>query len=474
MKKTTAKCAFQALAARGAPWAVAFLLFGSLVPLGGQARADESLANQDNSKLAPPLTLVDGAEMERTIELAQAAPAQAPAPATEPAAPAAWADTLTIGGHLEGGITGNPDATANQRNLGRLFDDHANIPVVNQLWGTIQRPLDPKAAGWDFGFKVDAVFGTDARFLHLYNQFDHDIDSSYQLALYDASALIHAPGVGEGGVDAMVGVFGSPLGFEQTDPTQNYFYSHSYISNFGVPSQHTGFLTTTHVSAVVDLYFGLDTGANAWLGSSGGGLNNDTLLHGTGGFGLNLPGNKLTILGLTHIGPENPKSIFGPAADSALRYYNDFVLTWKADAKLTLNTELNYVHDDLLKASGYGGAQYLVYTIDDMLSFAVRGEIWRDNNGVFVASFKQPFDFINSERGLPTSPGGVVGGGRTTYGELTLGVNIKPPVPKAIQGFVIRPEVRVDDSLNGTKPFIAGTQGHQVTLAADFVLPFSL
>jgi hypothetical protein len=178
-------------------------------------------------------------------------------------------------------------------------------------------------------------------------------------------------------------------------------------------------------------------------------------------------------LGLTHIGPENPKRVFGAAADSELRYMNDFVLTWKVNDKLSFDTELNYVHDDGLRASGYGGAQYVAYAIDDMLTLVARGEIWRDNNGAFVASFAQPFDFINSERGLPTSPGGVVGGGRTSYGEFTVGVDIKPPVPKAIEGFVIRPELRVDDALNGTKPFSAGTQGHQVTLAADFILPFS-
>jgi len=444
------------------------LLSASLVTLGGQARADESLANRDGSRLAPALLLLEADSSDAPIELAQTVPAPG-----QPAAPAAWADTLTVGGHLEAGITGNPDAPADRRNFGRLFDDHANIPVVNQLWGTIQRLTDPHAAGWDFGFKIDAVFGTDARFLHLYNQFDHAIDSSYQLALYDASALIHVPGVGEGGTDVMVGVFGSPLGFEQADPTANSgfsFYSHSYISNFGVPSQHTGFLTTTHITSVIDLIFGLDTGANAWLGE--GGLNNDTVLHGIAGLGLNL--DNLMLSGFTHIGPENPENVFGAAANSGLRYMNDFFLTWKVNDKVTLNTELNYVHDDLLKASGYGGAQYFAYAINDILTFGVRGEIWRDNNGAFVASFKNPFDFINSERGLPTSPGGVVGGGRTTYGELTLGLNIKPPVPKAFQGFVIRPELRFDDALNGTKPFIAGTQGHQVTLAADFILPFSL
>lgn len=401
-----------------------------------------------------------------------AAPAQV-AQAAQPAQPAEWLDAVKFYGHLEAGFTGNPDDPGNQRNLGRLFDDHANRPVVNQLMFDAERPLDPKATGYDFGFKFEPMFGTDSRFTHVYNLFDHAIDDSYQISLVEAYGSAHVPGIGEGGMDGKLGIFASPMSAETIDATQNLLYSHSYIFNFGVPFQHTGFLTTTHVSSLVDIYAGLDTGVNAWLGRSGGGRNNETWPHGQTGLGLNLLDGNLTVVGLTHIGPENPRRVFGSAADSDLRYINDAVVTWKANDKLTLTTDLNYLHDDGLRATGYGGAQYVSYALDDHWTLIGRGEVWRDNNGAFVASFKQPFDFINSERGLVTSQGGVVSGGRTTYGELTLGVNFKPEVPKAIEGFVIRPELRWDEALNGTRPFNDSKSSHQVTIAADFILPFS-
>jgi len=461
-----------------------YVLTASLSLWGAAALADNQ---PPGAPLAPALSLLDDSAESETLELAQAAatpapegaPAQ-PAPAEAAPPPAAWADTLTVGGHLEAGITGNPDSPANTRNFGRLFDDHANVPVLNQLWGYIQRPLDPKATGWDFGFNVEALFGTDARFLHLYDQLNHAIRSDYQIALYQAYAIVHVP-LDTISTDVQVGVYGSPLGYEQADPTANSgysFYSHSYISNFGVPSQHTGFLTTTHATDSLDVVFGLDTGANAWLGSSGGGLNNDTWLHGTGGF-VAKPSDSLTLTALTHIGPESPKRTLGPLADSALTYFNDAFLTWQATKELAFASEVDYVHNNAVRASAYGASGYVSYAFYDWLSAGARGEIFRDNNGAFVASFKNPFDFINSERGLPTSPGGVAGGGRTTYGELTLGVNIKPLTaakitpPKPLVDLLIRPEIRVDESLNGTKPFVTGTQGHQVTLAADFVLPFA-
>ena len=55
--------------------------------------------------------------------------------------------------------------------------------------------------------------------------------------------------------------------------------------------------------------------------------------------------------------------------------------------------------------------------------------------------------------GLPTIDPRTVGGGKTTYGAITAGVNIKPPMPKPLAGLAIRPEVRYDRSLNNTRPF---------------------
>ena len=61
------------------------------------------------------------------------------------------------------------------------------------------------------------------------------------------------------------------------------------------------------------------------------------------------------------------------------------------------------------------------------LKIVGRGEIWRDANGVFVAAFPGHFDFVNAEEGKPAT---VIGGGKTTYGALTLGLNIKGPTWK--------------------------------------------
>jgi hypothetical protein len=379
---------------------------------------------------------------------------------------AAWADTVKFSGHLDGGITFNPDSPADGINFGHLFTDRANLPVLNQLMLTAERPLDPKATGYDFGFKVQGMYGTDARFTHSFNLFDRSINSRYQFDIVEGNGLVRLPVVTEGGIDVKAGIFPSPMSAEAIDATGNTFYSHSYIFNFGVPFKHTGVLANAHVTSLLDLFLGVDTGVDAFLGEKG---DNNDALAGQFGFGLNLLGGNLTVQALSHIGPENPEGTPGVNVNSALRYINDVVVTWKITDALTSITDVNYIHDDGLHASGGGVAQYLTYALSDQWTVGGRAEIWRDDNGAFVAKFPANFDFVNAERGFPNT---AVSGGKTTYGELTLGANYKPGFAKPFDGLVIRPELRVDDALNGTRPFNNGTSSHQVTIAADLILPF--
>jgi hypothetical protein len=393
--------------------------------------------------------------------MAQEKPAEA-----APAAPAAWADTLKFSGHLEVGATFNPDDPSNHQNFGHLFTDRANRLLLNQLLLTAERPLDPKATGYDFGFKLQAMYGSDARYTHFIGELDRSISDTNQVDIVEANILNHLPILTAGGIDLKLGQYSTPLGFEVIDAAANPFYSHSYIFNFGIPLKHTGGLAVTHLTDMIDLYLGADTGVNTSIGKKG---DNNGALAGIGGFGLNMMDGKLSVVALTHIGPELPRGTANANVNKDLRYLNDVYVTWKPTDTLQFTTEFNYIRDDGAHAIGYGGAQYVIYTLSEEISLAARGEVWRDNNGFFVAAFPGNLDFVNAERGFPAQ---VIGGGRTTYGALTLGVSYKPPVPKAIEGFVLRPELRFDRSLNGTTPFDAGTKTTQVTFGMDAILPF--
>jgi hypothetical protein len=417
-----------------------------------------------------------------------------------PPPPPMWWDAVTITGHVEGGTTINFANPWNQLNFGRLFDDRASTPTLNQALLTIQKPLDPKATGYDWGFKVQGMIGSDARYTHFLGELDYAIHDRVQLDVVEAFAVAHLPWAFEGGIDVKVGQFVTLSGAEVIPAADNPFYSHSYIFNFGVPLKHTGVMTISHVAPWLDIYAGITSGVNTSLGWPGDN-NSSPSFHG--GIGLTFLDGALTALATTHIGPENPKQLdpLGvgwsntPVAcacnpNSALRYLNDITVTWKATDNLTFITDLNYIRDDgwnpdpwtgrARGVDGYGGAQYAIYKVNDWVKIAGRAEIWRDNNGFFVGAFPGYNDFLNVEHGFPApsvifAPGAGAFHG-TTYFALTAGLTLTPEVPKNpyITGLIMRPELRWDTSLNNTTPFAGGTKRSTVTFGFDVIVPFTI
>jgi hypothetical protein len=346
--------------------------------------------------------------------------------------------------------------------------------VLNQLLVTAEKPLDPAATDYAMGYRLQGMFGTDARYTHFLGELDRDVSDRTQLDVVEAWVNIHTPWLTDGGVDLKIGQFVTYLGSEYIDPSLNIFYSKSYIFNFGIPLKHTGAMAITHVNPTLDIYTGIDTGVNTSLGD---GDNNGSIAF-QGGFGLNaLAGGKLTVVALTHIGPENP-CLNAPSnvhCNSDFRYLNDIVLTYTATDTWTFVTELNYIREDAFDADGYGAAQYATYALSDQVSISGRAEVWRDDKNFFVAAFPGNRDFVNLERGFPLERSPLFATGPTTYGEFTLGLTYKPPMPSPIQNLMIRPEIRFDDVLDGGKAFNFDSFGvphsdSQFTFGLDFVL----
>jgi hypothetical protein len=305
------------------------------------------------------------------------------------------------------------------------------------------------------------MFGTDARYTHFLGELDLDIKERTQVDIVEAWAFVHAPIITDAGVDVKIGQFVTYLGAETIDPSTNAFYSKSYIFNFGIPLKHTGIMAITHVNPTLDVYTGVDTGVNTSFGD--GDENGSAAFQG--GFGLNnLAGGKLTVLALTHMGPEDVND------NHHWRFLNDIVATYKATDALTLTTELNYIHEELGNADGYGIAQYISYALNDTLTLNGRAEVWDDEKNFFVAAFPGNRTFVQFERGLPLDQPPIFapsGTGAVQYSEFTLGVTYKPVIA-GTQLFMVRPEVRFDDALNGVKAYNGST--NQFTFGLDFVL----
>ena len=236
-------------------------------------------------------------------------------------------------------------------------------------------------------------------------------DDRNQLDIVEANALFHLPVLFDGGVDIKAGQYPTPLGFETIDPSTNPFYSHSYIFNFGLPFKHTGVLTTSHVNS----HAGCLSGRRHRdpIRPSGHSVRTTAPSAFLGGVNLTLMDGNLTVLALTHIGPENASRALSPAgfnANGYFRYFNDVVVTYKATTTLTLTTELNWVRDDFgatgfrtgkpSPSNGFGVAQYASYTLSDTLTLNGRAELYRDDNNFFVAGFGANNGFDQFQKGF--------------------------------------------------------------------------
>ena len=381
--------------------------------------------------------------------------------AGEPTASPTPAPRFKISGWIDSGITFNPDSPRDNQNFGRLFDDRANEPMLNQVVISVERALAPQAGEFDWGFKLQFMYGSDARFIHSLGLFsDTAATSIVQPDLVEGYLNLHFPIISEGGLDLKLGKFVTLEGAETIDPRTNFFYSHTYIFNFGIPFNHTGALATLHATKWLDLMAGVTRGVNTSIDD-----NNDSLAF-HGGIGLNFNEGKVVVAASTHIGPETPDN------NHDQRYLNAITTTWKITDKLTSITDLNYAHDDGADADAYGIAQYFTYAINSWLAAGIRGEIFWDDDGFYVVSFANTHDPMRALEGEPTIDPRTVGGGRTTYGAITAGVNIKPPMPKPLAGLAIRPEIRYDCSLNDTRPFNNSSDRDQFTAGIDFIVTF--
>lgn len=406
--------------------------------------------------------------------------------------------------HVQGeaGILGNslnPSQGINGEgyNFGSLYEDHANTPILNQILLTATKAVDPKATGYAFGFTLQGLYGSDMRSNHFLGIGTYFMGRERnQLNLTQAFIAGHLPLFTSGGVDVKVGAFTSPQGYETLDPSTSPFYSHSYTYFYNVTFNHTGILTTTHVNPKLDFYLGVDTGNQTTFGYPNGDPNGKP--SGFVGFGLNnLLNDKLTVLALSHIGPENPYPRFDrfgnfnandPTAGSDLRYYNDVVFTYKVNDNFTSVTELNYTRDDYGvgngPASAYSVSQYFGYTFGKIYTLNFRGEAYRDSQNFFVSTPTDNSGIAKTEQGIastlrsPTlfAPNGLQG---TTYGELTLGLTIKPDVPKPLALVLLRPEIRYDRVLAGgpaynNNGYLGGSNGSrgQFTFGGDVVIGF--
>jgi len=365
---------------------------------------------------------------------------------------------VVVGGWANAGITYNAASPDNNFNGPVTFGDRSGELQLNQLNLFAQRAVAAEGDAWDFGGRVDAMFGSDAIFTQAYgvpaldvntgqpmnrshwdlNMLGSDSNRFYDIALPQAYAEAYAP-VGNG-LNIKAGHFYTPIGYETVPAPDNFFYSHAYTMQYGEPFTHTGVMG----NYAVDKNWAVMGGAIT--GSATGGWD--------GGWDKQL-GNWGGLAGTTWTSDDkntsaNISGTYGDTSEHSSKKWGLYSIVLKHNitdkTHLVLQHDHGYANGVLLggaskDAEWYGVNSHLYYDIKDDLSVGVRAEWFRDQNGFRVCS---PGRVAAATNGAGNSY--AIGGqannstcNASSYYELTAGVNWKPK-----KWLNIRPNVRYD------------------------------
>jgi hypothetical protein len=360
---------------------------------------------------------------------------------------------IDIRGYVEGSWQFDASHPTGNYFTGRAFDNEQESVLLDQLDLNISRQVDASKGKFDVGFTIEQIYGADAALLHangLTTYSPSKILGAYTAGperspknQYDLTQafLTFAVPVGNG-LTVTVGKFDTLLGYEVIDPTQNTFFSHSFLFT-QIPLTQTGVLVGYNVMSGLTVTGGFTRGWDQALKDTNGSL--DALGQ------IKYTQDKLTLILNASTGDQEPTG----SGLNGWRTVFDAVAQYAYADNLTLAVNADYGFEPQVDAGStgqwYGAAVYGTYKISQMFSVSGRAEWFDDQDGVAPVSFNP---------GVPN-----------TYYELTLGVAIKPfPTNNIGSNLVIRPEVRLDYA---DKPTWVGDNSHdQLTAAIEAYFTF--
>ncbi|MDD5427742.1 MAG: outer membrane beta-barrel protein [Candidatus Omnitrophica bacterium] len=362
---------------------------------------------------------------------------------------------IKIYGYAEGGYM--YDATAPQPYAGPAFlafNNLRNTPIVDKISLNAERTVDPAKKQFDLGFRLEGIWGYDARFIHS-NGLGDTQTGRYQLdplQAYVDMALPYVP------VKIRAGKWIELAGFEHFsanlygafgDPMRA-LYSYSYQFFYAEPGTQTGVLGTYVLNPQWTFDFGFTEGWNQSTRNTDGYL--DLL-----GRVIYTPTDRTAVTLVLNVGPEYPIGVGRglPAGDTKNWWTAiDLVITHKLTDKLSLGTGIDIVNAPHIPGLERGSKQwggiagYASYAVAPHSTVNTRLEWFNDSSDGFATG----------------------AGTGANYYEATLGVAVKLfPKDKILSNFLFRPEVRYDWSDHAV---FAGGDRSQVTLSGDVLFTF--
>jgi hypothetical protein len=373
-------------------------------------------------------------------------------------------DSVGVYGWVSQGFTWNPDSPADRFNGPQTFNDRSNEFQMNQLYLVMERPVDPTSCGWDFGGRVDLMYGTDYFFVEASGLETREDGSPrwnssngprgggaslYGLAMPQLYAEFLVPW--GAGLTGKIGHFYSILGYETAMDPVNFFYSRSYMRQYAEPFTETGLLLDYPFAPAWSVQAGVTRGWDNWedLNDKGSFL---------GGLQYRCPDGRSSIRLALQTGDEdrvgrNNRTVYSLVYHRVVAPNLVYVFQHDFGTENGAATDANFQPST---AKWYGIAQYLLYNVTPTTALGLRVEWFRDQDNARVLGI--PFDSI--------AQGG-------NYVELTAGLNWQP-----YNHVTLRSELRWDWSNVDAPPLGIGgmyddfQDGDQMTWATNLIVRF--
>lgn len=344
-----------------------------------------------------------------------------------------------IYGNVAHGITCNVDSPADRFNGPMTWMDRDKEWGLQQAWFGVAKTVQQDDCCWDWGYQVDAVYGTNARWM-IAQGFENQLNngrSFYGLAMPNLNLKM-------GNEDWLftVGRFGSPVGYFGLDTTNNFFPILPYTYQYGEPFTHTGATAARKLNDRVTVTGGITRGWDNWDGTNFGSPN-------LGGLGMvsiagENEGDSLTWFG--HASREaNERTAPGTPTsnDFSPRYMQSLVYIKKLDENTTWVLQSDFGHQARAKLNGasanwFGANTYLFRKYNDCWTWGLNAEWFRDDGGFRVGTVLPAYPG-NEFRGLGGFNNNFRGGYNGDFFRLMVGPQYSPRT-----NLVFRPGVAVD------------------------------
>ncbi len=261
-----------------------------------------------------------------------------------------------------------------------FYMNSENRTNINQIWLSAERAMDT-SNGFDWGFGIDATFGTESAQCYGDGGFDGKWGVSgdgYCASIYQAYTEL-----GYYNMSLKVGKFGTPIGYESYDSTEMLYNTHSYMYEYE-PQTHFGALLTWDATDRLSVLFGVTTGAD-------NSLHDDTEDYGLL-FGATYQLNEC--MNISYVGMWNKSygySVIAEAYDDTMtfddrdfkrdEYQQTLAFSWDITDRLNCGAVFNYAgmtpDEDELAYTHYGLGNYLTYVLTDKITLGARYEWFR-------------------------------------------------------------------------------------------------